>query len=90
MEITILPKDYIIIMTDFTVDTYFFDFMLRALRIQNTSDETIEVQEISFTVKKNEQIIKNYSYSSDALKFWIPRWNKKIQISDDHQSNALI
>lgn len=90
MEITILPRDYIITMTDFTVDTYFSDFMLRALRIRNTSNETMEIQEVSFTVKKNGLVIKNYYYSSEALKFWLPRWNKKIQISNDHQRMALI
>lgn len=90
MEITILPKDYIITMADFTVETYFSDFMLRALRIQNTSQEPMEIKEISYTVKKNGQVIKNYSYSNEALNFWIPRWNKKIQISDSHQMVALI
>lgn len=89
MEITILPKDYIITMTDFNVDTYFSDFMLRALRIQNTSHEPMEIKEISYTVKKNGQVIKNYMYSSEALKFWIPRWNKNIQISDSQRA-ALI
>jgi hypothetical protein len=89
MEITILPKDYIITMTDFNVDTYFSDFMLRALRIQNTSQDIIEIKEISYTVKKNGQTIKNYSYSSDALKLWIPKWNKKIKISDSQRA-ALI
>jgi hypothetical protein len=89
VEITILPKDYIITMTDFNVDTYFSDFMLRALRIQNTTGEPIEIKEISYTVKKNGQVIKNYMYSSEALKFWIPRWSKKIQISDNQRA-ALI
>lgn len=90
MEITILPKDYIITMTDFTVDRYYSDFMLKALRIQNTSNEPMEIQEIFFTVKKSGQVIKNYSYPSEALKFWIPRWNKKIQISDINQRVAWI
>ncbi|WBW98596.1 M23 family metallopeptidase [Oceanirhabdus sp. W0125-5] len=90
MQITTLPKDYIITMTDFTVDTYYSDFILRAVRIQNTSNHPMEIQEISFTVKKNGQTIKNYAYSSEALKFWIPRWNKKIQISDSHQRAALL
>ncbi|MCM1989088.1 M23 family metallopeptidase [Oceanirhabdus seepicola] len=90
MQITILPKDYIITMTDFTLDTYYSDFILRALRVQNTSNEPMEIEEISFTVKKSGQVIKKYSYDSELLKFWIPRWNKKIQISDDHQRAALI
>lgn len=90
MKITILPRDYIITMTDFTVERYYSDFMLKALRIQNTSNEPMEIQEIIFTVKRNGQAIKDYSYSSEALKFWIPRWNKKIQISDVNQRVAWI
>lgn len=89
MEITILPKDYIITMSDFNVDTYYSDFMLRALRIKNTTDTPIEIQELSFTVKKSGQVIKEYVYSHEALKLWIPKWNKKIHISEN-QIGALI
>ncbi|BCK01888.1 M23 family metallopeptidase [Anaerocolumna chitinilytica] len=89
MEITILPKDYIITMSDFNVDIYFSDFMLRALRIKNTTDAAIEIQKLSFTVKKCGQVIKEYVYSYESLKFWIPQWNKNIHISEN-QIGALI
>ncbi|MGH4121788.1 MAG: M23 family metallopeptidase [Clostridium sp.] len=89
IEITILPKDYIITTSDSYDNTYFSDFMLRALRIKNTTDAVIEIQDISFTVKKNGQVIKEYVYSYEALKFWIPEWNKNIHISES-QIGALI
>lgn len=90
MEITILPKDYIITMTDFTVDMYYSDFMLRALRINNETNNIIDIEKLSFIVKKKDQVIKHYSYCKDALSFWIPKWNRKIRISDSHQREALI
>jgi hypothetical protein len=52
MEITILPKDYIITTSNSYENTYFSDFMLRAIRIENTADVAMEMQEISFVVKK--------------------------------------
>lgn len=83
MEITILPKDYIITTSNSYEYTYFSDFMLRAVRIQNTKNVPMEIQEISFVVKKSGQAIKEFVYSKDALKFWIPRWNKRVKAIED-------
>lgn len=38
------------------------------LKIRNTSHEPMEIKEISYTVKKNEQVMKIYMYSNEALK----------------------
>lgn len=83
MEISILPKDYIITTSNSYDYTYFSDFMLRAVRIKNTTNAVIEIQEISFVIKKKGQPIKEVLYSNDALKFWIPRWNIKIKSIED-------
>ena len=89
VEITILPKDYIITTSNSYEYTYFSDFMLRALRIKNTTESTMEIQEVSFVVKKNGQIIKEYVYSNETLNFWIPTWNKRIK-SIESQIEAYI
>lgn len=89
MEITILPKDYIITTSDPYCNIHFSDFMLRALRIRNTSNTVIDLQNISFIMKKKNQVIKEHTYSYEALKFWIPQWENNIHISDN-QIGALI
>lgn len=89
MELTILPKDYIITTSDPYCDICYTDFMLRALRIKNTSNVMIDIQNITFIMKKNGQVIKEHLYSYESLKFWIPQWKKSIYISDK-QIGALI
>jgi hypothetical protein len=89
MEITILPKDYIITTYDPYCNVQFSDFMLRALRIKNITSEMLEIQNLSFIIKKDGHIIKEHGYAYEALKYWIPQWQKNIHISDS-QIGALI
>ncbi|MFT4143489.1 MAG: M23 family metallopeptidase [Mobilitalea sp.] len=89
MEITFLPKDYIITTCDPYCNVHFSDFMLRALRIKNETNVMLELQNITFSLKKNGQVIKEYVYSCEALNYWIPQWEKNIHISDN-QIEALI
>ncbi len=82
MEITILPKDYIITTYDPYCNVQFSDFMLRALRIKNITTKMLEIQNLSFILKKDGHVIKEQGYSSEALKYWIPQWQRNIHISE--------
>ncbi len=92
MEITYLPKDYIITTTAPSNNEnyiYFSDFMLRALRIKNTTSSLMEIQSITYIIRENGGIIKEHVYPYESLQYWIPRWNENIHIKEN-QIDALI
>lgn len=88
MELSIMPNDYLIMGSDFTVDRFYSDFMLRALKFKNTSTKPIEIRELLFSVKINGTALKSYSYTSESLKYWIPKWNKKTYFKDPNMLMA--
>lgn len=77
-------------MTDFTVQRYYSDFMLKGLRIKNTHAEDIEVVSLAFTIKCKGKTIKTFSYDQDAIDFWLPSWHDNIIISHPKQRVAWV
>lgn len=68
MEIKFLPPDYVINITREVGSLVESDFLIRAIRIKNTSSEAIEITGYRFDVKIKGRIVKQISYPREILK----------------------
>lgn len=68
MKITFLPKDFIINATGKVNSNIESDFFVRAIRIKNTTPDTVEVSKIVFDIKVKGKIVKRMVYPSGCLK----------------------
>ncbi|MBI5806463.1 M23 family metallopeptidase [candidate division TA06 bacterium] len=68
MKITFLPKDFMINICRKVNTNIESDFLVRAIRIKNTTPDTIVTNKIVFDIKIKGKIVKQMVYTSGCLK----------------------
>jgi len=79
MKITFLPKDFIINVCRKVNSNVESDFLVRAIRIKNTTPDTVEIRELAFDIKIKGKIVKQVIYPKGILKILTKSLPEKVK-----------
>jgi hypothetical protein len=90
MQIHTIPGDFIINPVFQWAWRLHSDFVLKALRIINDSEESIRLESISFGIKASGQLIKDIVYQGSALENLVKCFPKKVKDLSDWDSKIAL